>query len=129
MCAIDGGEMYYPYRVQNVKRARKEHRCDECNRTIAIGESYRYAFGVLDGDANHHHICAHCRVAADWLIDNCSGYLHCGVLEDIQEHVDQYRYFGLARLKAGMLRKWRRFGGDGLMPIPRQAKPISVKHT
>ncbi len=127
MCAIDGGESYSNYRTKFV-RARKPHKCDECNRAIPKGEVYRYAEGVMEGGWNSHYICSHCEVPANWLLTNCHGYVHCGIQEDIEQHTEEYPAlaFGLYRFVVGMRRGWQRFNGEGLMPIPRQAKPINV---
>ena len=47
-------------------------------------------------------------------------------MEEIQEHADDYHEirFGMLRLKAGMRRKWKRFAGEGLMPI--QPMPMDI---
>ena len=130
MCAIDGcDDNFTVYELRDIRKARKEHQCDECTRTIAIGEPYLYAFGVFDGDGNSYHMCAHCRVAANWLRENCGGFLHCGVTEDIEEHIREYPDLrrGLLRFQIGFRRKWKRFSGDGLMRIPPQAKAIDVR--
>lgn len=42
-------------------RARKEHRCDECRRTIAVGEVYYKLTGVCDGRGFTHKSCRRCR--------------------------------------------------------------------
>jgi hypothetical protein len=125
MCAVDGGERYSNYTTKLV-RARKQHRCDECDRTIEKGETYRYAQGVMEGGWSLHYICSHCEVPAGWLIENCGGYLHCGILDDIREHVAEYPALGddLKRFVSGMRAKWTADGA--LMPIPAQAKPINV---
>lgn len=129
MCAIDYcDERFSVYWKRWNVTARKEHSCDECNRKIAKGEKYLYAFGVYDGNGDSYHTCSHCAVAVKWLTDNCGGFLHGGVLEDIEEHINDYPDIrtGLIRLAIGMKRRWRRFSADALMPIPPQAKAISV---
>lgn len=127
MCMIDGcDERYEIYNGPRLVRARKEHRCDECYRQIAKGESYYSASGLGDGRFEQHYICAHCWVACEWLRVNCDGWLHCGVREDVEEHVQEYRHTdaaaGLARLTIGMRRKWTVKRGPRagqLMPMPR----------
>jgi hypothetical protein len=129
MCAIDScDDRFTTYRLQDIKRAKTAHKCDECHREIAAGEPYLYAFGAYEGRGASYYICAHCRVAAVWLRENCGGFLHCGIDEDIGDHINEYPDLraGLLRFKIGMRRKWRRFSGPGLMPIPPQAKPIQV---
>lgn len=41
-------------------KARKEHECDECRRTIHVGEKYRYIAGKWDGDFETFKICLLC---------------------------------------------------------------------
>lgn len=129
MCAIDYcDEPFSVYWTKENVTARKEHKCDECHRVIAIGEKYLYSFGVYDHQGYNYHICAHCTIAAKWLTDNCGGFLHEGVLEDIEQHIEEYPgMVGLIRFKIGMKRSWKRFSGPGLMPIPRQAQAISTE--
>ena len=130
MCMIDDGD---PCEVSRSKMvvARKSHICEECGRDIAIGERYRYAFLVCDGDAISCHACAHCAVAQEWLTENCRGYCWSAVREDLEEHINEYPdlAFGLSRLTTGMKRKWRAFSNDGLLRIPTQPRSIqSVVH-
>lgn len=127
MCMVDYGDPCSVYSARDVT-ARKEHRCAECGRCISVGERYRYAFGVQDYPF-WAHTCAHCIVAQKWLVLNCGGFLHEGVIEDISEHVIEYPdlAFGLSRLKKGMQRQWRSFKGSGLLPIPHIPDGISVE--
>jgi hypothetical protein len=120
MCMIDDcDEPYKVYRKED-RRAVKAHKCDECRREIHPGEAYRWSTGLADGHWYTNRICAHCGVAADWLIAECGGFLNGAIDEDIKEHAEEYGTFGLWRLYAGMRRKWKR--GDGLMPIPQQPR-------
>ena len=123
MCMIDDGEHYEVYSRREVKKSRKEHQCEECRRAIMIGEPYRAYYGLLDGKWHTHPTCQHCLVACEWLTENCHGFLHGGVLEDIEQHAQEYRRFGLYRIKMGMRRKWK----GGAMPIPQLPKPISLE--
>jgi hypothetical protein len=125
MCMIDDSDPCRVYSTRFVV-ARKTHVCTECGRNIAIGERYKYAFGVDDFPFSAH-TCHHCTVAQDWLVQNCGGFLHSGVSEDIAEHVIEYPdlAFGLTRLRRGMERRWRSFKGTGLLPLPRMPDSIS----
>ena len=127
MCMVDDCE---PNRCSNEvsRRARKEHTCGECHRTIKAGEVYRYLSGIdYDRNAFSHKICGHCGIVCDWLSINCSGYLLHGVQEDISQHVEEYsRRWDLARLKIGMERDWRRFRTPGLMPLPKVPARIQL---
>jgi hypothetical protein len=127
MCMIDGADE--PMRCWNTvtRKARKEHKCQECGRVIAAGESYRYGSGIdYDGLACSHKVCAHCLVACDWLTENCGGWIFSGVYEDIREHVDEYRRSDLARIAIGMRRDWKPFRRAGLMPVPKLPAPIKL---
>lgn len=127
MCMIEGiDEAYVIYNRHKATRAAKEHRCTECRRVIAKGETYYCASGLYDGQWDTHHTCAHCYVACEWLTENCGGFLHGGVQEDIEEHVTEYRRPDLYRLAIGMRRKWKRRQGEGLRPLPRLPRPIQI---
>jgi len=41
-------------------KARKEYRCYECDKKIAVGETHEYAFGVHDGYSYQPRTCSHC---------------------------------------------------------------------
>lgn len=43
-----------------VRTARKEHRCDECYRTIMPGEKYEYVSGIWDGRPESYKTCLDC---------------------------------------------------------------------
>lgn len=119
MCMADSADSYASvHNVFNVKAARKEHTCSECRRVIAKGEAYRRDEMVIEGGWYHFQTCAHCQVACNWLAAQCGGWLHEGVLEDIEEHTPVYRLARLYRIQIGMNRGWKRFDGKGLMQPP-----------
>lgn len=124
MCSIDGD---YPdvYRATN-PTARKPHNCSECGRTIQPGERYSRAFMVYEGAPETFRTCAHCQVGQEWLAENCNMIAHGSLMDEMQEHADIYRdhALGFLRIKAGMLRKWHRFDGAGLMRLP--PLPVAV---
>ena len=117
MCAIDDAERCDVWN-EGDKKARKPHVCSECRREIAKGETYRRIDALYDGHWTTSRQCQHCRVGADWLSEECGGYLMDGVCEEIHEHAQEYRSLALWRLVAGADRKWKRARG-GLMPVPR----------
>lgn len=118
MCSLDYDPptMY----VRKTVKARKPHRCCECGRAIEPGEQYQRVVGVWDGTFDKHTTCGQCVSAADLLMKHCHGFMHCGIYEDIAEHVDRSLPWGMkaARFAVGMRRKWRRFDGKGLMKAP-----------
>lgn len=119
MCMIDGGDPPKVYHSKT-RTARKERKCDECSRTIMKGEPYLYASMLYDDYWSSFSVCQHCQTPAQWLTDNCGGYAHAGILEDINEHRMEYRElrYSMLRLEIGMRRQWKRFDGAGLMAIP-----------
>ena len=118
MCSLD----YDPptLYVRKLITARKSHRCCECGRTIEPAEQYQRVVGVWDGTFGGHTTCTQCVAAADLLMTHCHGFAHCGIYDDIREHVDRSIPWGMkaARFAVGMTRKWRRFDGNGLMNAP-----------
>lgn len=134
MCMIDDccrAELWSESRA----KARKEHRCGECGRTIKRGETYCKVFGVQDGDPFAGKWCAHCNVAKNWLWTNCGGSLLGAVIEDCESHVQEYGRLAdcipaLARICVGARRKWtvRRGPSIGqLMPIPEQPAKLEPR--
>jgi hypothetical protein len=59
MCVVDL-EQCSAFVDNPVKKARKEHVCDCCHRTIAIGEPYIKHFSVFDGDVTAEKCCTQC---------------------------------------------------------------------
>jgi hypothetical protein len=102
------------------RRAAKDHRCDECRRTIAKGERYHYSSGKWEGSITTNRACAHCRAASRWLEVVCSGWIYEAVEQDLREHVNgdesEVGSWSLARLCAWMAKDWRDGKGD-LRPL------------
>lgn len=119
MCWIDDAERYWPY-VSTVVAARKEHECDECGRVITPGERYERMKGMLEGSWDTTATCTHCMWAREWLNEECGGFCHHGVAEELFEHWLEdplYRSLNLGRRIIGMRRKWQRPDGS-LMAVP-----------
>lgn len=113
---VDDGEGWEFY-SERFSAAAKDRSCNECSRTIYVGEVYRAAVGKFDGYLNSYATCAHCLVAAEWLNAACNGYLFDAVLDDLREHATdspQYDSPALRALIDGMERGW----DDGLAPLP-----------
>ena len=126
MCSIDGDRPDV-YR-STFYRARKHHKCEECGRQIAPGEEYERAAMMYDREWSQFTTCSHCKVGHQWLLDNCNGFMHAGLIEEMEEHATEYPEIkiGFLRIKVGMRRKWRRSDGTGLMDLPRMPQEISV---
>lgn len=119
MCMADYSERPDVYHAA-LRRARKVRKCEECRRDITIGEKYESASMVYDGYWSRFSTCQHCTVAMAWLIQNCGGFMHGAVWDDLEEHILEYRRlaFPLSRLSVARRRQWQRFAKDGLMAIP-----------
>jgi len=90
------------------RKARKEHICCECGRIIKKGESYSYVFGVWGKNVSSYRTCSHCLIGQDWLWEQCGGFLHCNLEEEILEHAEDYRRFDLYRFVIGMRKQWNK---------------------
>lgn len=124
MCMIDGADDG-PNEFSNTvtRRAKKEHKCNECRRAILIGERYTYHSWKFDGDFATAKVCGHCQIACDWLSTNCGGFVMDAVREDIQEHVSDYRGRAiciprLKRIEVGMACGQKLLRGPGREVYP-----------
>lgn len=118
MCMLDDADGRVNVLSEARPLAKREHRCDECGRTIAPGEPYLREAFRWDGQFKSHKTCKHCEIARDWLARQCGGWLYGCVEEDIREHCFGHGYgMGLYRLAVGMAWKWRTPRGR-LLPVP-----------
>jgi hypothetical protein len=118
MCRFDDSE-YVQQLGRSTPKARKEHRCAECWRTIGAGETYELFKGIWDGQFAVYKTCPHCQRAREWLYRECNGYVFTEVLDELEEHWDEeplLRSWQLARFIAGMRRQWQHKGR--LMEVP-----------
>jgi len=67
-----------------VRKARKEHKCTDCSRTIGAGEDYEHVFGVWDGSTHTFKTCKDCLSVRDVFF--CEGYVYGGLWELLTEH-------------------------------------------
>ena len=56
---------WLPLSDGTVQRCRVEHRCDDCNRTIDVGEGYRWWSGLDYGRVETVKQCRHCTAVLD----------------------------------------------------------------
>lgn len=105
--------------ISELRTARKQHKCGECYRPIMSGERYQHVRGVWNGEPETHKTCQHCLVGQNLLMDECGGFLHGGIDEDLAEHIHELLPWSMkaARLVVGMRREWLRFDGKGLMEV------------
>lgn len=84
----DYGEPIEMYNAKLV-RARKAHRCGECDDTIAVGDLHEVVTGRCDGEWLSHRTCARCcNVRKDYFA-TCA--LGCMVEDFKAEHGVDYR--------------------------------------
>lgn len=94
-------------------KARTQHRCAECARTIEAGETYLYEAWIYEGGFDTHKTCSHCQAARRWLLEVCSSWQYGAVHADLCEHWDEepiYRSLGLGRLIVAERTQWERNG-------------------
>lgn len=136
MCMIEGCDERASVWRESTQKACKQHVCGECHRHIEPGEVYHRVWAVSSDGPFDGKWCAHCDVAKEWLWKNCGGSLLCGVMEDISDHVQEYRgeavcVARLKRIEIGARRKWRVERGmrkGQLMPIPQLPAALEPKH-
>lgn len=123
MCMVDDAEPWEFYAESHVRAARKEHRCNECRRTVWVGEGYRRAIGKFDGHFQVYVTCPHCEAAGEWLIKACRGYMFDFVLEDLREHWEESELFRSPMLRwliDHMEKGWHL--GEDPIPNPRAVR-------
>lgn len=91
MCRIDyaddseGQWLTEPHEVTS----RKPHKCEDCGREIAKGERYYSGAWVGEFGLTPLSMCSQCVVAGRWLKKVCGGHFWPGVIEELQEHLDE----------------------------------------
>ncbi len=116
MCMVDDCE-----RIQVLStgcpRARKPHKCGECQRTIQPGETYEKTVGVFKGSFDTYVTCEQCCSVRNWLSKVCSGWIYSQVEEEISEHFREGYGMWLGRAAVAMRRCWRRRDGALMKPM------------
>lgn len=95
-------------------RARKEHQCSSCYRTIAVGEVYERQDNVFDGQRYAYLICEHCRAITDRVLTLIPDYWYeDGFSEDtIAEGMREYaETLADLRMLAWFRRRWMQQDG------------------
>ncbi len=69
---------------ERILKARKEHRCFECRRTIVKGQPYERTAGVWNGSFSTYKICFACRTLREWVSISLPCFCWCygNMLED-----------------------------------------------
>lgn len=116
VCISSNFDGYCDFQDHKLVRARKQHRCCECNRTIQPGEQYHIESGKYDGEIFSYKTCLTCY--------DIRGTFTCGgghtfetLWEDMEETVFRKLTTGcLSRLslpesKAVVIQKWQEWKG------------------
>ncbi len=85
-CPLEGGGDE-PAKVfqSSVRRAAKEHSCDECNETIKRGDRYEHARGLWSDDWwSTNRTCLSCVEIRDHFA--CNGWIYGQLWSDIEEN-------------------------------------------
>ena len=97
-----------------MRKARKEHKCFECDHVIAVGEIYEHVRGKWEGDIYTFDTCERCVDLRTAIGDYCGGCFQYGVLfEEYSEYLNHLNGFmDSAREKCNEIlnkhRNWQR---------------------
>lgn len=105
-CDYDPPEFYR----MAIRRARKPHKCEECNGPILPGDAYEYASGKWEGYFSTFFTCEACRDLRVWVKNNvpCLCWAHGNGDEDMKEAIDEAYWRApdeVVGLKFGFLRR------------------------
>lgn len=106
-CDFDPAEFY----SSEMRRARKQYRCEECPGHILPGEMHEYVSGKWDGYFSAFRTCQRCVDLRQWVKNNvpCLCWMHGNSDESLKEAVDgAYRRARdeVTGLKFGLLRRF-----------------------
>ena len=108
-----------------VVKAKKQHRCSCCRRTINPGESYTKEAGTGDGFWTTKG-CSHCTVARAWLEKETqwSFMFSFDTYDDLYGVVERVGTLEAAKLYAGIRMRWVNAAGK-LLKVPKM--PLTSK--
>lgn len=98
--------------IQHERKARKEHQCCECKKTIEKGETYVVSSGIWDGTPDRFKQCSLCAM----IFEQCAWYAPRNGLEPVSFH--ELRWW-LSELYAEI---------EGDIYNELQVKPDELKH-
>ena len=106
ICDYDPPDVYHP----STRRARKQHKCDECAGHVEPGERYEHVFGVWEGSASTWRTCERCHDIRQWVKNNvpCLCWAHGSTIEDCKAAVEDAAFRAPAEtigLRFGFLRR------------------------
>lgn len=82
-----------------IRKARKQHRCFECGRTIEPGEKYEYISGIWDGAPSSYKTCLDCLSLRDVFF--CGGWIYGEVWNEFREWLYEGEIEGIEAFLAG----------------------------
>lgn len=86
-CNYDSPEFYH----REIRKARKQHQCEECSGYILPGERYEHVRGKWNGDVDTFKTCERCVDLRTWVKNNvpCLCWAHGNGTEDCREAVEE----------------------------------------
>jgi hypothetical protein len=86
-CDYDAPEFYH----REIRKARKEHKCEECPGVIRPGDKYEHVRGKWDGYVDSFKTCERCVEIRTWVKNNvpCLCWAHGNTIEDCKEAVKE----------------------------------------
>lgn len=115
VCIGGDPEGYCEFSTIVIRKARKAHKCCECDKTISPGEKYEYAVMKFEGDLLHEKTCLVCAEIATAFY--CNGRTFGGALwQDMEYSFESMTVGCLNRLttgaaKAELQRRWNEWKG------------------
>jgi hypothetical protein len=85
---------YPDFYVDRMVKAKKNHRCDECGRTILAGEKYEYVSAVWEGDFSTCKTCDKCLELRQYTKAHvpCFCWQHGNVIQDAIDTLQEYAH-------------------------------------
>lgn len=87
-CDFDAPSVY----VTTTVKAKKEHKCNECDRKIIKGQSYERTFGVWEGHVHVYKTCQRCTDLRDFVKSHipCLCWMHGQLYDDCVDAAKDY---------------------------------------
>lgn len=89
-CDYDAPNFYR----QEIRKARKTFRCEECSGRITPGERYEFVSGCWDHQVSTIRTCERCYDLRQWVKNNvpCLCWAHGNLTDDLREAVEEAAY-------------------------------------
>lgn len=101
-CDYESPEFY----ISEIRRARKNHKCDECGCKILPRERYEHVSGKWNGSVGTWNTCCRCLDLREFVVSHvpCSCWSHGNMIEDVLNDADYYCHETVG-LQFGALRR------------------------